>query len=295
LRFVYYNHRMTIVKRKIFRRDSRSESAALRTARHLARAAVDLVFPPRCVLCGGWAEAKTASLCATCATIVERERRQPACPRCAASVAPYEVSDGRCRRCRNHRPWVTKTVRVGPYHVEAIGEEVEPPGVSNLGRIVRTYKYKGREELEPILGEWLAEVVGAAPWLHRIEAIITVPTHWRHRLGRPLYAAEALAAIVDKRTGLPLAPVLKRVRGGPHQIGLSHTARAENVRGAFAVRRGVTLKDARVLLIDDVKTTGATINECAKVLRRGGAAEVYAAVVVTVSSDRHTGQVLSSI
>jgi predicted amidophosphoribosyltransferase len=80
--------------------------------------------------------------------------------------------------------------------------------------------------------------------------------------------------------------VLRRVRGGPHQIGLSHSQRVENVRGAFAMARGVTLRGARLLLVDDVMTTGATLNECAKVLRRGGAAEVYAAVVLTVDARR---------
>jgi predicted amidophosphoribosyltransferase len=149
--------------------------------------------------------------------------------------------------------------------------------------------------LDPVLGGWLAEVVGAARWLDRVEAIVAVPTHWQHRLGRPLYAAEALAAGVARHTGLPLVPVLRRVRAGRHQIGLSFSERAENVRGLFTVRRGVTLDDSRLLLIDDVKTTGATVNECAKVLRRAGAAEIYAAVVVTVGSDGPIGQALSLI
>ncbi len=141
----------------------------------------------------------------------------------------------------------------------------------------------------------MAQVVAGAPWLDRVEAIVAVPTHWKHRLTRPLYAAETLTAIVVKRTGLPQAQVLTRVKAGRHQMGLSYTDRSDNVRGAFAIRRGATLNDARLLLIDDVKTTGATINECAKVLRRGGAAEVYAAVVVTVDLDRPTSRVFSSI
>lgn len=186
-------------------------------------------------------------------------------------------------------------VRVGPYRRHEHDGARERDNVSSLGRLLRSYKYSGREESGPVLAGWLAQVVGGAPWLDRVEAIVAVPTHWRHRLTRPLYAAEALAAVVAKRTALPQAPVLTRVKAGPHQIGLSYTDRADNVRGAFAIRRGVSLKDARLLLIDDVKTTGATIDECAKVLRRGGAAEVYAAVVVTVDWDRPTSRVFSSI
>jgi predicted amidophosphoribosyltransferase len=73
-------------------------------------------------------------------------------------------------------------------------------------------------------------------------------------------------------------------------MDLSYAERIRNVRGAFVVRRDVQLYQARLLLVDDVKTTGATINECAKVLRRAGAAEVYAAVLVTAPwhSDRRT-------
>jgi ComF family protein len=135
--------------------------------------------------------------------------------------------------------------------------------------------------LESILGGWLAEAVERVPWRERLEAVVPVPTHWQRRLLRSFHAADRLAAFVARQVKLPLVPILRRTRAGPHQIGLSYAERAKNVLGAFALRRGVKLDQARLLLVDDVKTTGATIDECAKVLRRAGAAEVYAAVVVT--------------
>ena len=158
-------------------------------------------------------------------------------------------------------------------------------GCAGLEALIRAYKYHGRTRLEPLLSGWLSEAVASAPWWSRVEAIVSVPTHWRHGLGRPLYAADALADRVAKAAALPRARVLRRVRAGPHQIGLSFSDRAANVRGAFAMCRGVTMNGTRLLLIDDVKTTGATLNECAKVLRAGGAAEVFAAVVVVVDTD----------
>lgn len=267
-----------------FRRTPLSRLAAVRSPRHLVGAAVDLLFPPRCICCGMCVYA--AELCDRCAASIGQERRVPACPRCAASVAPYEVSDGRCGKCRNRRPNIASTVRVGPYHVLAGNRENGVSGVSTLGRLVRAYKYRGREEIEPLLGGMLADTVADAPWLDRVEALVAVPTHWRHRIGRPLYAAETLASVVARRSGIPKLPILKRIRGGPHQIGLSLRMRTDNVLGAFAIRRGVTLDNARILLIDDVMTSGATLNECAKVLRRGGARELYGAVVVTVVWDR---------
>ena len=206
--------------------------------------------------------------CSRCAEHLNRERAAPACPTCAASVAPFEVFEGKCRRCRDGPARLRGAVRVGVYGLA-------------LGKLLRSYKYGAHEELEPILGRWLTLAIREASWIDRIEAIVSVPTHWRHRLVRPLHAAEALASYVAKRVALPHPRILRRTRAGRHQVGLSYTERAKNIRGASALRKGVELHDARLLLIDDVKTTGATIDECAKVLRRGGAAEVYAAVVVS--------------
>jgi ComF family protein len=183
---------------------------------------------------------------------------------------------------------VEQTIRVGPYR-NSLG------ALTRLGTLLRTFKYHGRAELGETLGSWLGEAVDAASWRDRIEAVVTVPTHWKHRLVRPLYAAELLASVVARSAGLPETRMLRRVRAGPHQIGLSYTARHANVRGAFAVRRGVKLHQARLLLVDDVKTTGATIEECARILRAAGAAEVYAAVAVKVPWTAPTGQAIRSI
>jgi len=111
---------------------------------------------------------------------------------------------------------------------------------------------------------------------------------------RPMHAADALAELVGRQTGLPYISVLRRVRAGRHQIGLSYLDRKENVKGAFDIRPGVQLHRARLLLIDDVKTTGATLNECAKILRRAGAAEIYAGLAVVVQWDPQTTDVPSS-
>ncbi len=168
-------------------------------------------------------------------------------------------------------------------------------GIAGLGLLLRSYKYHAREELGHTLGGWLADVVSKAPWVDHVEAIVSVPTHWTHRLTRPLYAADAIAAVVARHTGLPHVPVLRRVRGGKHQIGLNFAERVANVRGVFAIRRRVTLHSARLLLIDDVKTTGATLNECARVLREGGAEKIYAAVIVTAGFGQPQKKILPSI
>ena len=191
---------------------------------------------------------------------------------------------------------LNNSISVKAFKLEIIGSRIyQYVNRDHMAQLLRAFKYQGREELGTMLGGWLAEAVEQAPWRERVEAIVSVPTHWRCRFTRPFHAAEPLASVVARRTGLPSVPLLRRVRAGPHQIGLSHTERAKNVLGAFAVRKGATMRNARLLLIDDVRTTGATIEECAKVLRRSGAAEVYAAVVVTVGWARAGAQLLGTI
>lgn len=247
-----------------------------------ARAVSDVLYPPRCFVCSTGCPPAPPTLCPDCDRTLTHERAKPSCPTCASTVGPYEVAGGRCRFCRKGTGRVDGMARVGAYE-------------DNLRSLLRAYKFHAREELEPALASWLTEAIDASPWRTRAEAIVPVPTHWRHRIVRRLYPAERLASFASKRLGLPLIPVLRRVRAGSHQVGLPYTARLANVRGAFAVRPEFSLDGARLLVVDDVTTTGATINECAKVLRRAGAVNVYAAVVVKVGWSDPTGQPISDI
>lgn len=158
-------------------------------------------------------------------------------------------------------------VRVGPYG-------------NLLGHLLRRYKYNHRDELAPLLGSWLIEAIAGASWIDRVEAITSVPSHWSRRLLRPRHPADDLASMVARGIDRPHVHLLRRTRAGPHQVGLTYQQRLMNVRGLFRMRRGVRLAGATVLIIDDVRTTGATLNECGKILRRAGANELYAGVVV---------------
>lgn len=237
----------------------------------LGQSVLDLVFPPTCLHCRRWAGHRKPPFCSQCSTALESEREKEACPRCGVSVAPFEVDEGQCGRCRNRSSHVLRTVRVAPYG-------------GLVAELLRAFKYRGRDELETILGAWLIEAVVGTAWLNKVEAIVSVPTHWTRRLTRRRYPASVLADLVARHTGVPRLPLLRRVRGGLHQIGLSYTERLTNIRGAFAVRSGVEVRDTKLLLIDDVMTTGATIEECARTLHRSGAGPIFAAVVVRVST-----------
>lgn len=235
---------------------------------------VDLIFPPQCRLCRSSMIDDRGSYCKTCLSQLQEEWDEPACPRCANSVSPFEIAPDKkgrmgCGECRDQNLKIKEMIRVGRYR-------------DHMAHLVKSYKYHGREEIGPTLGNWLSKIIQQAHWFDCIEGIVSVPTHWKHRVNRPLYAAEKLASFVSDRTGWPHLPILRRTRAGPHQMNLSFTERQKNVRGAFAIQKGITINSARLLLLDDVKTTGATLEECAKVLRRAGAAEIYAAVVVKV-------------
>lgn len=234
------------------------------------RSLLDVVFPPQCRLCRDAIPSSAGSFCDGCWTALRGELAENTCPTCGAPLPPINVSDSQCPRCRGKKPRVKGMACITTYR-------------GAFGDAIKQYKYQGRQELETVLSEWLAESIDSAPWRSEVQAVVPVPTCWRHRIGRPLHASEHLARLVARQTELPYAPVLRRTRGGRHQVGLPYNKRVANIRGAFAVRGDVELHQARLLIVDDVRTTGATINECAKVLLAAGAAAVYAAVAATVA------------
>src|SRR5262249_33172930 len=114
----------------------------------------------------------------------------------------------------------------------------------------------------------------------RFDAIVPVPLHWRPRWQRGFNQSELLAGGLARRYGFPVIRALRHLRYTGTQTGLSQTARHHNVAAAFPVRRPQALKCKRLLLVDDVRTTGSTAAACAGVLRKAGAARV---VLLTVA------------
>jgi len=141
---------------------------------------------------------------------------------------------------------------------------------------IHRFKYRGRSELGAALGSLMAEAAGR--WAGEVDAVVPVPLHWRRRRWRGYDQAALLARPTAKALGVPaLLRGLRRVRHTPSQVNLPHDERQANVAGAFAPGRlrGV----GRVLLVDDVRTTGATLEAASKALRAGGAREVRTLVL----------------
>lgn len=208
---------------------------------------------------------------------------RPSCPRCGHSIGPYGVHDGTCQVCRGLRPAVDNLARIGPYH-------------GPLGELVRAFKYGGNDHLDLELARLLGDALRQTGWFNTADAICFVPTHWTRLVARRFYAPRVLARAVARLTGVPLAPLLRRVSAGPHQLDVPLPDRPANIRDRFQLARGTRFvvpaggspgRGARICLVDDVSTTGATLHECARVLKQAGAAFVGAAVIAKVDTAIH--------
>ena len=227
----------------------------------LVRGLVQLVFPPRCGVCLAFGP---EVLCALCRDAIER-LQPPWCARCGAPTGlPH--AEVFCRQ-----PALIDTARsFGRYR-------------SVLADAINALKFRGRRVLGPALGALLAEFVtrddGPPPTpraLTAVDAVCPVPLHHRRLAARGFNQVDALARAVGAACTVPVEPLLRRIRPTDFQRTLTPRARLGNVRGAFARASGVSVQGARILLVDDLMTTGATLAECARVLRRGGAHTVVA-------------------
>jgi ComF family protein len=149
--------------------------------------------------------------------------------------------------------------------------------------LVHAYKYGDRLDLAPMIGQWMARA--GRELLADADALIPVPLHWRRLWARRFNQSAALAAEISAMSGVPvLHNALKRARATVQQVGLSKAQRAENVQGAFQVPADAkaALAGQRVILIDDVLTSGATVDTCARALLRAGAGSVDVLVFARV-------------
>jgi ComF family protein len=149
--------------------------------------------------------------------------------------------------------------------------------------LVHAYKYGDRIDLAPTLGRWTAQA--GRELLAEADAIVPVPLHWRRLWARRFNQSATLAQTVSAVTGVPvLHEVLKRVKATAHQVGLTQAERATNVQGAFRVpaEARAAIAGRRLVLMDDVLTTGATSEACTRALLRAGAANVDVLVFARV-------------
>ena len=227
-------------------------------------------------------------------------------PLCASCRTPLGNPGGLCAACWSRVSFIAPpycerlgipfTYDPGPgiLSMEAIAD---PPAYGRARAAVRyddiardlvhRLKYGDRLDLATAMGQWMARAGRAL--LDDADALVPVPLHWRRLWGRRFNQAAVLARAVASESRVPvLIAALRRRRATPQQVGLSRSARAVNVQGAFAVTQvgKSAIYGKRLVLVDDVLTSGATVDACARALLRAGARNVdvlvFARVVATV-------------
>jgi len=216
---------------------------------------LDLLFPPSC---------------AACREPLARSAEGPFCPLCADAVDPVGPA---CGRCAHPGPDpVCGACLADPPAFDEVRARALFGGP--LADAVHAFKYRGRAALCRPLGRWLAAGLGPASGL----AVVSVPLARRRRLARGYDQAALLADHVARAARIPrLRGALRRVRETAPQVGKARAERRRNVDGAFTA--GPAVEGRALLLVDDVVTTGATADACARALRLAGAARVVVAAL----------------
>jgi ComF family protein len=237
------------------------------------RAALDLALPPLCAACRE--PVRGTGLCPACWSKLSFIGR----PYCERLGIPFVYDPG-----------------PGILSMEAIAD---PPAYNRARAAVRfdevsralvhALKYGDRLDLAPLMGRWIG--LAGRELLADADALVPVPLHWRRLWARRFNQSAQLAAAIAAETGVPVAQgALKRVKATAQQVGLSRAARATNVQGAFRVPDAgkARVTGRRLVLVDDVLTSGATLEACARALLRAGAANVDVLVFARVADPART-------
>jgi ComF family protein len=223
-----------------------------------------LLWPGRCMNCRENA-VEEGDLCGECWEGITSVCGAQYCRRCGREASPYAIGDGVCANCRDEQINFDGIARAGVYD-------------KALRETILAFKH-GRTELNLVLGGLLNSAFEASNFYNEIELFVPVPLHWFKRLSRGFNQSY----ILTRQLRHPLAKIstdLARIRNTEEQPNMKTPfARVKNMTGAFAVRHGHQFAGRSVCLVDDVKTTGATLNECARILKEAGALKVFALVL----------------
>ena len=228
-----------------------------------------LVYPPMCAGCSRTLDAEESTLfCPDCLTALDLIS-EPYCPLCGIPFVAEISKSHLCGDCLGGAHSFDRARAAGFYQ-------------GLIREVIHRFKYGGQTFLLKPLARMLVVPAKDLIRLHRIDTIMPVPLHYRRLRQRGFNQASLLARTLGPLLQIPVDYFsLKRTRWTDPQIGLSRNQRAANVKGAFSLKSAEKIKDKGILLLDDVLTTGETVNQCVGVLKKdGGAREV---VVLTVA------------
>lgn len=252
---------------------------AKRSQNHLQQAGIfalqglnQLLWPAVCINCRDSICETDNSLCKTCWAELLAGTGGDYCPRCGRDASGYGLLEGACPDCQGKEIYFDQIARAG-FYTDALRE------------MILAFKLRGRTELDSVLGFLANAALQGGGFSDAIEIFVPVPMHWSRRLARGFNQSQIITRKL-KHHGAKINTDLVRIRRTKAQTTMATPAqRARNVAGAFAVRFGHKLAGRRICLVDDIKTTGATLNECAKTLKEAGASKVFALVLAVAGQN----------
>jgi len=224
-------------------------------------AVIDFFFPPQCLLCrsfiGSYREGHFCKKCLEDFAFTG----SPLCVKCGIMFISREGEDHLCSRCIRSERFFDRARSVGSYE-------------GLLRKTIHRFKYRGRSMFAAPLGRLMADYGTCLLEGQRYDLLVPVPLHVRRLRERGYNQAGLLARVIGKKWAVPVdSTALRKQRWTMPQTELTEDERRKNIRGAF-LWAGASLAGESVLLVDDVYTTGSTAGECARVLKRAGAARV---------------------
>jgi competence protein ComFC len=226
-------------------------------------ALASLFYPAACVVCSSEVE-RTEYLCESCQQRAPRIRA-PFCAKCSEPFTGAITQTFACANCEHRTLHFDSAVAV--YRSRGL-----------VRKLVHEFKYGHHRHLRHPLAAWLGETLSDSRLRERhFDLLVPVPLHPARERERGFNQAALLAELLAQRANLPIRPILERIRYTTTQTAYDRSERMENLRDAFRLRKNRDVRGLHVLLIDDVLTTGSTLSECARMLKRGGALSVFAA------------------
>ena len=213
------------------------------------------------------------SVCPVC---MKQQPELQVCDSCRAEALRKRTLNGQCQRCRSFGLYSEQCRSCREWPDYLAGNIAIWPHQDGWQQAILDFKFRNMP--------WLADALAAelAPFLpDGYDLLVPVPLHPKRQRERGYNQSELLAKALSEKTGIPWQNSLRRVRYTPHQTGMSREQRLKNLDGAFALRPGGNVQGKRVILVDDVFTTGTTIRHCAEILHKNGAARILGATLAS--------------
>ncbi len=230
-----------------------------------------LLWPAICSSCSQRIPEANNKLCDDCWSQLLSSTAGYYCRRCGRDTSAYSVINGRCAQCQNEEIVFDSIARAGTYD-------------NAFRKIILEFK-NGQTQLKNQLRFLTNAAMQGSEFFNEIDYLVPVPLHWKKRFIRGYNQAHIIASVLDGITS-KINTDLVRIKNTRAQFSLTPTKRKKNVEGAFALRKNHDFSGKRICLVDDIKTTGATLNECSRILKDAGAQRVYALVLAVAGQKK---------